>query len=183
MARDLYSRGEVAFLLSLTRDDAIDEDASQADSLSRCTPDGPGSTTSHEEWDPVFTIARWNEVHAAKACIVKTKVELAVLELRVGGHTEQELADHLGIHRLAGRRRFGASLDELLELLGGEALPDDSPAAAEDACLSCALGPRVRLRAKRRRVRGGWKVIRPERQAAVCRDCLREDLQSEVLSK
>jgi hypothetical protein len=181
----VYTRGRVAFLLSLAHRDAIDEDACQPDSLSRCTQDGPGSPTTHAEWDPLFAIAEWNDVRAAKERVLErgrmAEAELA-LELRVHGHTNGEIAELLRSSAATAWRRAGALLEMILDELGGEAEPPAPAKSQVEACLICALRPRARLRARYRYVRGRGKVVsRPERQSALCEVCLPEARRPDVV--
>jgi len=179
---DRYSKGEVAYLLALERWDAIEDDASQPDSCALLNPDGPLSGTTHVEWDPIFTIARWHDVQRARRAVIARRmrvddVELAVivfeqrvLQLRALGLSEREVGELLGVDRLFARRRFGAAIADVLEELGGEAL-DEERLSTVPACMVCAERPRARLAEQRRKVRGGWKILKPERLSSLCAEC------------
>jgi hypothetical protein len=178
---DGYSRGEVVYLSSLSRREAVDEDASQPDSLARTSPDGPGAPTTHEEWDPVFAIARWHDVQAARRRVVQRKMtaagadprairlELVILELRVRGWTERAIAERTGLHRLTIRQRFSAGIADILAELGGE-LVAETVTSSPSACMRCGVRPRVRIERKRRVVLpgGGRTTIREQRVSTMC---------------
>ncbi len=185
LSSPVYTRGRVAFLLSLAHEDAVDEDACQPDSLARCTHDGPGSPTTHQEWDPLFTIAEWNDVHAARERVLErgrmAEAELA-LELRVHGHTAGEIAKLLKASAATAWRRASGLLDLILDELGGEAQPPAPAKSQVEACLICGLRPRVRLRARYRYIRGRGRVVsRPERQSALCEVCLPEQRRPDIV--
>lgn len=164
-----YTRGEVVFLLSLSRDQAIDMDAHPRDSCAGLSDDhesGGGDDDSG-----VMVIARWLDVQRAKKAIVRDKESLAILQLRAGGFGERELGRLMGTGQMAVRRRAHATVTEILEHLGGATWETD-PDSRVDACLACGSAPRIRLAAVRRRVRGGWVEVLPERQSSVCTACL-----------
>jgi hypothetical protein len=178
---DGYTRGEVVYLSSLSRREAIDEDASQPDSLARTSPDGPGAPTAHEDWDPVFAVARWHDVQAARRRVVERKMaaagadprairlELVILELRVRGWTERAIAEHTGLQALAVRRRFTAGIADILDELGGE-LAAETVTSSPSACMHCGVRPRVRIERKRRIVLpgGGRTTVREQRLSTLC---------------
>jgi hypothetical protein len=182
----VYTRGRVVFLLGLSQRDARYLDEGFVSCLANCTVDGPGSPTTHQEWDPVFTIAEWNDVQRAGDRVDANQRDAEgqlVLELRGRGHTMREIAElvkgsAMGVHRSA-RGRLGLILEEL----GGEAEPPAPARSQVEACLRCATWPRARLRARYRNIRGRGKVeVRAERQAAVCEHCLPEHLRGELVT-
>lgn len=181
----LYTRGRVAYLLSLSREDAIDEDACQPDSLARCAPGGPGSPTTHEEWDPPFAIAEWHDVHRAKDRVIRRgrAAEGALaLELQLRGHTAREVGELLKASHVTAWRRARGLLDLILDELGGEASTAAAQTSQVEACLKCGTRPRARLRGRYRHVRGVGKVqTRPERQVGLCEECLPERLRGDVV--
>lgn len=188
MQGDRYTRGEVLYLLSLTRGDAIEDDEGYVDSCARFSADGNLASTTHAEWDPLMTIARWNDVHGARARVIAQRMEAAscnpreiqfetvILILRARGHTEEEIAERTGLHRLAARRRFTAATNAILEELGGEVLVDeDDMPSTVPACMRCARRPRARVQERRRRIRGGSRILAPERLSSLCVQCTPED--------
>lgn len=182
----VYTRGRVAFLLSLSHQDAVDEDACQPDSLARCTHDGPGSATTHEEWDPLFAIAEWNDVHRAKDRVIargrQAEAQLA-LDLELAGHTAREIGELLKASHVTVWRQARGLLDLILAELGGEAQAGGPSVSQPEACLKCGLHPRVRLRARYRYVRGRGKVeARPERPSALCEECMPEKRRDEIVT-
>jgi hypothetical protein len=179
VAATRYTRGEVLFLLSLTHEQAIDLDAFPRDSCAGLSDDDISSGGGGDD-EPLYVIARWTDVQRVKRLVVREKESLAVLQLRTSGFSESEIARLSGRDRLAVRRRWHATVDEILERLGG-AREDDSVVSIVSACLKCGLHPRVRLAAVKRRVRGGWKVIQDERQASVCAGCITAELRPRML--
>lgn len=177
-----YTKGEVAYLLGLERRHAIGDDVSQPDSCALLNPDGPMAGTTHSELDPVFTIARWQDVQRARRAIIARRMEhegltaeavaleQLILYLRAAGFSEREVGEALGIHNLMARRRFGAAIADVLEELGGEASETERTSTVP-ACMVCARRPRARLRAERRKARGGAKIIKPERLSSLCVEC------------
>jgi hypothetical protein len=165
-----YSLGEVLYLLSLSHEDAIDDDAGQADSCAQFTEDGHAPATAHEEWDPVMTIARWWDVRRARDRVARTKLEQEVVQLRVAGFGEHELAGLLGLSRATARRRFRASVEEILHELGGE-VDQTERISIPSACLTCGDRPRARLAPVTRRHGRGRRTIRPERSSSLCEPC------------
>lgn len=174
MPQSGYSLGEVLHLLSLSHEDAIDDDATQPDSCAHFSEDGHSAATAHEQFDPIFTIARWWDVRRARDRVVRTKLEQEVVQLRVAGFGEHELAGLLGLSRATARRRFRASIDEILHELGGE--PDQAERVSiPSACLRCASRPRARLAPVTRRHGRGRRTLRPERPSSLCEPCTPED--------
>lgn len=170
-----YTRGEVLYLLSLKREDAIDEDAGQPDSCAMLSPDDLPSTT-HAEWDPVFAIARWHDVQGAKRRLEKrwervhAELGLEIVELRAREATEEQVAELVGLHRLAARRRFHATLEDIMRELGGAAETAERTSAVS-ACMKCARRPRARRRELVRKRKGRPPQITPERMSSLCWDC------------
>lgn len=173
-----YTRGEVVFLLSLSRDQAIDMDASQRDSCADLKHDDEGGRiTGAVETIPV--IARWVDVQRVKRKLIADKEALAIMQLRAGGYSERTIAELSGRDRMAVRRRWHATIDEIWQSLGGA--EPDMTLSHIDLCLKCGLHPRVRLAAVKRRVRGGWKELLPERQASCCATCLDPMLSPRII--
>lgn len=184
---DGYTRGEVAWLLSLTREEAVQQDACQSDSLAHLADeDASDSHTATHEWDPVMTIARWNDVHRARQRAIARLMlddglppatvheELVIVTLRSWGLTEREVADLVGVDRFAARRQFGGMLARVLDELGGEKIADEQMLArGHDACMKCGVGPRLRSATKARRtVEGRRTTVVIERQTSLCAVCL-----------
>lgn len=170
----------------MSHGDAVDEDACQPDSLARCTKDGPGSATTHAEWDPLFTIAEWNDVHLAKGRVIargrQAEHELG-LQLQLAGYSAREVGELLKQSHVTIWRHSAGLLGLILDELGGEALPPAPAVSQLETCLHCATRPRVMLRARFRWIRGRGKVqTRPERQAAVCAECLVPSRRDEIVT-
>lgn len=181
---DYYTRREIVQLLSLTREEAVDIAAGMRDSLAGLSdPDVALHVTREGADTTVPILARWAEVRQARNRIAKAKDGAMILQLRAAGFPETEIARLMDGDRLAVRRRQRVAIDEILAALGGEA-PDATPVVANpDACLKCGQAPRVRLREVVTRVRGGWRVDQPERQASVCHRCLSIDLRFRAMHK
>lgn len=165
---DGYSTGEVVWLLSLGRQEAICDDASPRSGLASertgVSSEGPPLPVSVRRWD----------VRRARNRVVASKRDRQMLELRGAGFTETEVAAETGVSQATVNRRVRASVREIVDELGGE---HDQPAEAQSRtsmCMVCAVRPRARHEAVRRRVRGGWKTLVPERQGSLCEQCLDE---------
>lgn len=184
-----YTRGEVAWLLGLTREEALLEDACQPDSLAHLADeDASDSHTATQEWDPVMTVARWSDVHTARTRVlagrlledgvepVAVQQELVIVTLTTWGLTGPEVAAIVGVDRFTARRRFSGLLRYILDELGGEQEPDGQMLARRaDACLKCGVRPRIRSQQKvRRLVDGMRRRITIERQTSLCLECLQE---------
>lgn len=179
---DYYTRREVVELNSLTREQAIDRAVGTRDSLQGLSDSDSALHVKRGAEDAAVPfLARWSEVRRARDEIEAAKEGMAILQLRAAGFPEAEIARLMNRDRLAVRRRQRVAIDEILAALGGEA-PDVAPVIANpDACLKCGQAPRVRLREVATRVRGGWRVDQPERQASVCYRCLAPDLHYRVM--
>lgn len=164
-----YTVGEIVFLLSLDSDEAVEEDSRFRSCLAQITPDGELAPSTSAEYDPVPTFARWSEVHGARYRVMKSKLGEAVLELRLAGYTERELAPVLGISQPTVHRHFRARLAEIIVELGGVVELDERTSSVP-ACLLCAQRPRARLAARTMKVAGRKRLI-AERQSSLCRDC------------
>jgi hypothetical protein len=170
-----YTVAEVAFLLALSHEDAIDISVAWSDSLAKCTHDGPAAPTTSEDWDPPMLIARWHDVQAAKRRAQIGKLRLEILRLRVAGYTELEVAQLVGLGKKTAARRFRASLDEILEELGGVATNVDAPTSSVPACMSCATRPRTRRTRMVVRLRGTrYRRVLEEGQSSLCAPCLEQ---------
>lgn len=184
---DGYTRGEVAWLLGLTREEAILQDACQADSLAHLADeDASDSHTATQEWDPVMTVARWDDVHRARTRVLaqrllddglsvdEVRMELVIAYLRAWGIGEYDVARLVGIDRYAARRRFSGLLRYVLDELGGEKARDEAMLERRaDACMRCAARPRIRWEKKVRKMVDGRKTtVRVERQTSLCAECL-----------
>lgn len=102
-----------------------------------------------------------------------------ILVMRAQGHTEAEIAAAVGMSLSTTRRRFQASLNAIISELGGN--PGPAPADLDRgvaACMTCGQRPRARLAARRRRIKGGWKTMAPERQSSLCEICLQAKLEA-----
>lgn len=196
----VYGRGEVAWLIQMDHEGAVDYDAypptmhyGRTDEDGNATPSSGSSLTgagTAQEDPQLFVIARWVDVRRARRGLIleqlreeqglATHVEIMrmaeiadrVMQLRGSGWTEDEVADELGVSRSTVRRRFRAGVDALLQALGEHHAPDRLSYVS--ACLECAARPRATLEAVRYRVKGGWRTSQPERTAGLCVDCIVE---------
>lgn len=176
-----YTRGEVVWLLSLTREQAIDMDATQRDSCAGLADDTDllGGTGEPSQ---LPTIARWHDVQRAKREVVRAKEGLASLQLRAHGYSERELAKLFNRDRLALRRRWHASIEEIIERLGGVGF--EEPALSHiDLCLHCGKQPRAYLGAVTIKVKGGRRTVQAARYASVCSSCLSPELSGRIIQK
>lgn len=139
----LYTPGEVLFLLSLTREEAIDVDASQPDSCAHLSEDPIPSGDAGDDAE-LFTIARWHDVHDARRRIVHSKRDDLLLQLRARDFSQEEIAAVLGSSQPTVSRRIKATLRELLDDLGAD---DRGPASQAAGALERALTEVMRGRA------------------------------------
>lgn len=174
-----YTRGEVLQLHGMSHQQAIDADAVPRDSCAGLSKDSHPTPGDLED-RPVPVIARWTDVKRAEARVASDRDALAILQLRASGFSEREISRLSGRERVAVRRSFHATIAEILVELG-EGREEPLQLSRQDACLRCGIYPRVRLAAVNRRVRGGWKEIRAERQASVCHVCIDGGLASRIM--
>lgn len=179
---DSYSRGEVIWLLSLTRDQAIEMDSNHRDSCAGLAASNESGGSISAVAQSVPTIARWADVQRARRDVIREKEGLAILQLRAGGFSEREIAKLSDRDRLALRRRWHATVLEILDRLGGPG-QDEGTTSRIDSCLKCGEHPRVQLLPVKARTRGGWKIVSKGRQASVCRTCLSPELASRIVDE
>lgn len=167
-----YTRNEIAFLLSLEDYDAAITYATRiVSSLGKLTNEQSHLASSSEDGE-VPLLVRWSEVHAAKGRIEANKEHLALMQLRLQGHSEDEVAELMGIGRRTVGRRMRATMREILEILGTEV---ESPLKLDhvDLCLACAENPRGRTTSRTRVWTGvRWKTNTRERRSSLCAGCL-----------
>lgn len=169
-----YSRNEVAFLLSLTHDEAIEHAVQLQSSLGKLSEEG------HQSFEPdgsdVPFIARWAEVNRARERIVKHKNDLALLQLRLQDYKEKEISVILNMNVRTAGRRWRATLLEIMEALGGEKSGTIMPLDHIDLCLKCGEYPRTRT-VKRTRVwiNEKWRWRKTDRPSSMCAHCLGQD--------
>jgi hypothetical protein len=177
-----YTRNEVAFLLSLDHQEALEYAAGLRDSIGRLGSDESHDTNAVDDGDAPF-IARWSEVNMAAARIRVNKENIALTQLRLQGYTDEEVASRLGLGRRTVGRRWRATLLEILVALGGEA-EEEVPIDHVDRCLQCGQNPRGRT-TRRSRVwtSNGWRWKIIERPSSMCGECLREAAGSCVTTK
>ncbi len=157
-----YTSGEVLFLLALRHQDALLLDSSPPDSLVRFTH---GESTGEGSADPELPVLarRW-DVRRAQHTVG------SMIVLRAAGVTERELATALGVSHVTIHHRIRATVDDILDQLGGEG--DDAEAVSRPAmCLLCGIRPHAKTKPVLRRVRGGWKTTKKARQLNICADC------------
>lgn len=163
-----YSRAEVVWLLSIDDpDDVRALDEGLVDSLAPLTA---GSGASSADGAGVPVIARWHDVRRARERVCAAKLDREIVERRVAGEGEREVAAEVGVSQPTVHRRFRATIDEILEELGGEA--EAAAVSLPSVCLSCGGQPVARQPAKRRRVNGRMTVVRPERTSSLCATCV-----------
>lgn len=137
MATGFYTRSEVLWLRQMDRSAATFHDAYPPSALSNAEG---GLASSAEETLPA--IARWWDVRLAFERVTVDKRDKAIVELRLAGFTEEEVARAMGTSQPTVNRRFRATLLEVMEELG-EAYPDE-PKSYAPVCWRC-LAPAVRL--------------------------------------
>lgn len=181
----VYTRGEVAFLLGLTREDAILADAVPRSSANLSGNESSAAMLGYDETS-LSTLVRWTEVQQARRRVIARRLagdgmapqemheQLTIVVLRSWGLTGPEIADLVGLDRFSAERRFKGLVRDVLAELGGEAEPPpDRLDAPPPACLRCGVRPRVRSReAVRRLVDGVRRRITIERQTSLCARCL-----------
>lgn len=180
-----YTRGEVAYLLGLTREDAL---LAEALPPSSANLNGNESSASRLAYDDtaLSTLVRWSEVHQARRRVIAHRLaqdgadekeiasQLTIAVLRSWGLTGADVAEVVGLDRFAAERRFNGLLRSVVEELGGEAgTPPTRLDAPPPACLKCGQRPRIRSRTKvRRKVDGRRQRVVIERQTSLCAVCL-----------
>ncbi|UUY01944.1 hypothetical protein LRS13_14580 [Svornostia abyssi] len=178
--------------MSLTREEAILYDAGRVVDTSEVIAENAQAgvklspSAGAEEWDPVFTIARWIDVHGARNRVVARRLltdgvdprevhlELVIVTLRSWGIADAKIAEALHVSESFSYRRFRGVVGDVLIELGGERAPDalmlERPA---DACLLCGQNPRARSARKVRVKRNGRReTVWKERQTSLCAQCL-----------
>ena len=116
MAGD-YSPAEVTFLLSLDEETA-DLHATAIPSVLGGFSGESGPSSADDAGVPL--LPRWNDVHGARERVKLRKRDAEILELRVAGEGEREVARLVGASKTTVHRRFRASIEEILEELEGE---------------------------------------------------------------
>jgi hypothetical protein len=168
----VYGPGEILFLLSLTHADALDLDAYP--SVPSYSADGQPLGGNQEDGPPLPVVVRWHDVHQARAQFITERERLHVIDSRLRGNTEQETAKLTGLSQPTVNRRMTAVLAQLQHVLNLDSTDDALDAADHiDLCLICGGGPRVRLDAVKRRIKGGWKTTVDARRSSVCGGCLK----------
>jgi hypothetical protein len=162
----------VLWLLSITREEAIEYDAMPRDSCASLSADGSAAAPLIE--GSLMVVLRWHDVHRARRIVAGEKLSRMILRLRAEGFTEREVAEVVATPKTTVRRRFDATLSEIVRFLG-EAEADE-PVPVEASCLVCGAAPRVRLAPVMGKRRGKLRVVSPARTARVCANCLAPDL-------
>lgn len=166
-----YTVGEVVFLLGLTEHQALSEDAVFRSCLADITEDGHSSSTSHAEFDPVPTYARWSEVHRARLRAIPEAIDRRIVDMRARGFTEREISQRLDVSQPTVHRHFRARLRDVIAELGGVVEPEDTTSVIP-MCLLCGQRPRAVLARVTRKRRGmAPKVLLEERHSSVCVEC------------
>jgi transcriptional regulator len=171
-----YTIGEILWLLSLTREQAVDLDATPADSLAATSETHAADARTIDGSIPV--IARWHDVQQAKARLNATKQELKMVELRAQGQTDKQVAETLGTSRQTVNRKWRATVQEILDELGGEY--HESALSHIDLCLNCGKHPRAYLKAVTRKANHKTITTSPARSAAYCTNCITPALHKRV---
>lgn len=165
-----YTAAEIGFLLSIDEDEARLIDAGVGSQLGRLSGNGASSE------DPgVFAIARWHDVHRARARVLARKgSDAMVLSLGLAQMPQRRIAAVMAISQPTVSRKIKATLDEILDELGGSAIAS-SATSRLSACFECGVRPRARVEELCRRwSRGRWRNVRTVRKAALCEECLAE---------
>lgn len=183
MPNGYYTVGEVLWLISLRHSDAVAEDASPPSALGHLSDalNEGGSSSSAGPELPV--VARWQDVHAAKARVLARKgaEAMRLVELRAQGRSEEEIAKEVGLERSAVRRRVMATTRDVLDELGGESAGEVLALSHPTLCMRCGQRPRARWAAVKKRVKGGWRTVTPERQASFCAECVHPDVRAQLV--
>jgi hypothetical protein len=169
-----YTRNEVAFLLSLSHDEAVEQTFPMGSSLRKLSDETEGHGFCAEDHD-VALIARWAEINQAARRVRLNKESIALTQLRLQGYSDEEVAGMLGLGRRTVGRRWRATLQEILDLLGGEHEGVERALDHIDMCLKCGERPRGRATRRTRlwlNERWRWKVV--ERPSSMCTVCLEE---------
>ncbi|HVW16718.1 MAG TPA: hypothetical protein VHB30_00585 [Solirubrobacteraceae bacterium] len=181
-----YTRGEVAYLLSLSLEDARVEDEGVRSFLGNLTSGGP-STSASDGSGRLPTVARWHDVHGALARVkarrsgaVRASAAVAV-GLAVRGVSERAIAAAIGVSQSSAHRYIRRTLDEVLDELGGEAQPPRGFDQDSPACLKCGVHARAILKPVERHVYGvGKRVVRRARQSGLCVACMAPEFRELV---
>lgn len=113
-----YTVGEVLWLLQMSRQEAIEYDAVPKDSCADLSEDPQGGGSA--DADPsLFVVLRWHDVHDAAKRVSIRKENAHIIRLRAVGYTEEEVSARLSLDRRTLRRRFRATLAEIVAELGG----------------------------------------------------------------
>lgn len=112
-----YTVGEVLWLLQMTHQEALDYDSVPKDSCADLSEDPQGGGSA--DADPsLFVVLRWHDVHDAAKRVRISKENTHILKLRACGYTEEEVSERVELDRRTLRRRFRASVNEILAELG-----------------------------------------------------------------
>jgi hypothetical protein len=170
----VYGRKEVIWLLSLSKDDALEYDTSPPSLLGRVSSDEITASGVDDDSD-LFVVVRWRDVQLARKAVRATPEQQQILNRRVAGETEAEIATKVGTSDTTVRRRFASTLDSIMVVLGGDVDEEqDTTESQVSACLNCGERPRARAPAVYRRRRGQPpEEVQAERQLSVCATCAR----------
>jgi AraC-like DNA-binding protein len=114
-----YTVGEVLWLLQMSRQEAIDYDAVPKDSCADLSEDPQGGGSANA--DPsLFVVLRWHDVHDAAKRVRMSKENAHIIRLRSCGYTEEEVSERVSLDRRTLRRRFRATVNEILTELGSD---------------------------------------------------------------
>lgn len=182
-----YTRGEVAYLMGLSREDAVLADAVPRSSANLNGSESSAAVLAYDD-TALSTLVRWSEVHQARRRVIADRLaqdgadddeiasQLTIAVLRSWGLTGADVAEVVGLDRFASERRFKGLIRSVLEELGGEAgTPPTRLDAPPPACLKCGRRPRIRSSQKKRvEVDGRRTTVKVERQTSLCAVCLEE---------
>lgn len=167
-----YTRPQIAFLLSLSHEEAIEATFPVGSSLRKLSDETDYHGFCAEDSD-VPLIARWTEVDQARKRVSRNKEHIALAQMRLQGYSDEEVAARLGLSRRTVGRRWRATLQEVLELLGGESEGTVFALDHIDLCLRCGEQPRSRTtRRTRRWTSNGWRWKTIEAPSSMCSECL-----------
>lgn len=114
-----YTMGEVLWLLQMSHQEALDYDTVPKDSCADLSEDPQGGGSA--DADPsLFVVLRWHDVHDAAKRVSIRKENAHIIRLRSCGYTEEEVSARVNLDRRTLRRRFRATLNEILVELGAD---------------------------------------------------------------
>jgi AraC-like DNA-binding protein len=93
-------------------------EALRADAFPPSALESAESGLGHNAEDPLHHVVRWWDVHRTRLRLTRDKLRTEIVSLRTAGYTEEQVASITGLSRSMVRRRFEATLLEILDELG-----------------------------------------------------------------